>query len=175
MPPRSQPTSPKKKRAKRKGSEASGQAKKSRQANVTTDTPASNLVSLQLTDDADDAAFAPRRSGRSGAGRGGRNVQLEKVASALEAPTRVNRRKGATTLSSNIPPNPLAPGSHRETRGGRTQVRNPSVPVNIVVCSLTDVQNPPPPYSVSRTASSGVDSNKNGNKSKVRRILTFCS
>lgn len=56
-----------------------------------------------------------RRSGRSGAGSGGRAVQLEKIGSALQAP--VNKPRKATDLPEDVLDNPLAPEKHQ--KGGR--------------------------------------------------------
>lgn len=80
------------------------------------------LVSLQLTSSSDPNAPAIRRSGRPGAGTGGRNAQLEKVGAVLEAPARTSQPKGSTTLAPNISANPLAPESHRKGRGSRPKV-----------------------------------------------------
>ncbi|KAG1724785.1 hypothetical protein EDB19DRAFT_1915357 [Suillus lakei] len=68
-------TSPKKKRPKRKGSDASGRAglpKKSRQAADLTEAPSMPLVSLGLAE-AGAADSAPQHSGCPNAGTGGRN------------------------------------------------------------------------------------------------------
>ncbi|KAG2092810.1 uncharacterized protein F5147DRAFT_779553 [Suillus discolor] len=56
-----------------------------------------------------DESQHPRRSGRPGAGKGGRDTQLEKIGAILHAPTRTNQAKGNTSLDPNIPTNPLAP------------------------------------------------------------------
>ncbi|KAG1842821.1 hypothetical protein C8R48DRAFT_780933 [Suillus tomentosus] len=145
MPPRSRATSsPKRVKAKRKVAESditavTGQGKKARAADK------AGLVSLQLTSDIN----APiHRSGRPGAGTGGRNAQLEKVAAVLEAPTRTNLPKGSTTLTPNISANPLAPEPRRKGRG-----RPPK---------------PPPPYSITDgTGSAVASSRRKGKKAKT--------
>ncbi|KAG0705571.1 hypothetical protein DFH29DRAFT_872920 [Suillus ampliporus] len=143
-------TCPKKKRAKCKGSDVtapSGQGKKSRQATTAADAPALNLVLLQLTTDANDI-LVPHCSGRSGAGTGGRNVQLEKVVTILEAPTQMTQRKGSTTMPPNVPANPLAPESYCKGRGGHAQN--------------------PPPYNFSEIAGTiTASSNWKGKKTKT--------
>ncbi|KAG0693457.1 hypothetical protein DFH29DRAFT_1007278 [Suillus ampliporus] len=136
MPPCPQATSsPKKKRAKCKGSDVtapSGQGKKSRQATTAADAPASNSVSLQLTTNASDT-LVPHCSGCSGAGTGGRNVQLEKVGTILEAPTWMTQHKGSTTMPPNVLANSLAPESYRKGHGGHAQVRSPTALANITL------------------------------------------
>jgi hypothetical protein len=127
MPPRAI-NSPKKKRSKRKGSDAStgraGVPKKSRQATDLTETLSIPLVSLGLAE-AEDGA--PRRSGRPNAGTGGRNSQLEKIGAVLESQSRSRPPKGSTSLSPNIPVNPQAPEPARKGRKGRSKVRHVSI------------------------------------------------
>ncbi|KAG1792927.1 uncharacterized protein HD556DRAFT_1444006 [Suillus plorans] len=145
MPPRSRATSsPKRVKAKCKVAESditavTGQGKKVRAADK------AGLVSLQLTSDIN----APiRRSGRPGAGTGGRNAQLEKVGAVLEAPTRTNLPKGSTTLTPNISANPLAPEPRRKGRGHPPK--------------------PPPPYSIADSTGSAVaSSRRKGKKAKT--------
>ncbi|KAG1883537.1 uncharacterized protein F5891DRAFT_990702 [Suillus fuscotomentosus] len=124
MPPRAI-NSPKKKRSKRKGSDAStgraGVPKKSRQATDLTETLSVPLVSLGLAEVEDGA---PRRSGRPNAGTGGRNSQLEKIGAVLESQSRSRPPKGSTSLSPNIPVNPQAPEPARKGRKGRSKVRH---------------------------------------------------
>ncbi|KAG2131070.1 hypothetical protein DEU56DRAFT_757695 [Suillus clintonianus] len=79
------------------------------------------LVSLGLTE-ADAADAAPRRSGRSNAGTGGRNAQLEKIGVVLEAKSQNRKPKGATSLGTLNPVNPQAPeppckGQKRHPKG----------------------------------------------------------
>ncbi|KAG2046226.1 hypothetical protein BDR06DRAFT_1014911 [Suillus hirtellus] len=144
MPPHSQATSsPKRVKAKRKVVESditavTVQGKKARAADK------AGLVSLQLTSDIN----APiRRSGHPGAGTGGRNAQLEKVAAVLEAPARTNLPKGSTTLTPNISANPLAPEPCRKGRGCPPK--------------------PPPPYSITDSTGSAVVSSRwKGKKAK---------
>ncbi|KAG1846146.1 hypothetical protein C8R48DRAFT_779640 [Suillus tomentosus] len=54
-----------------------------------------------------------RRTNRAGAGKGGRNSQLERIGALLDAPGRATKPKGTTTLDSNAPVNPLAPVGRR--------------------------------------------------------------
>lgn len=119
MPPRTV-ASPKKKKLKRKGSDASKSTlKKSRVAEPCS----APLVSLRLTDADAASSNAPRRSGRSTAGTGGRNSQLEKIGALLEAPSGTHKPKGSTSLGPNIPVNPQAPGPPRyKGRGNRSNV-----------------------------------------------------
>ncbi|KAG2119695.1 uncharacterized protein F5147DRAFT_767165 [Suillus discolor] len=113
MPPRAI-NSPKKKRSKRKGSDASGRAgvpKKSHQTMDLTETLSVPLVSLGLAE-AEDGA--PRCSGCPNAGTRGRNSQLEKIGAVLESQSRSRPPKGSTSLSPNIPVNPQAPEPARK-------------------------------------------------------------
>jgi hypothetical protein len=112
MPPRTV-TSPKKKRSKRKGSEASkaGLPKKTRAADVAEVPGAVPLISLGLTA-AEVGDNAPRRSGHPNAGTGGRNVQLKKIRSALQSKPRTYGCKGTTSLGPDIPVNSQAPEPH---------------------------------------------------------------
>ncbi|KAG0698458.1 hypothetical protein DFH29DRAFT_1002832 [Suillus ampliporus] len=107
--------SPKKKRSKRKASDASkaGLLKKPRAANVA-EIPSTPLVSLGLTEA--DAGAAPRHSGRPNAGTRGRNAQLEKIGVALEAKSQSRKPKGATSLGTLNPVNPQAPEPPRKGR-----------------------------------------------------------
>ncbi|KAG2144336.1 hypothetical protein DEU56DRAFT_754381 [Suillus clintonianus] len=107
-------TSPKKKRSKRKGSDASktGLPKKSRAADTTEVPSMVPLVSLGLTG-AEAANDAPRRSGRSNAGTGGRNAQLEKIGLVLQSKPQTHE---LTSLCPNVPVNPQAPEPHRKGR-----------------------------------------------------------
>ncbi|KAG2096727.1 uncharacterized protein F5147DRAFT_778236 [Suillus discolor] len=81
-----------------------------------------------------DESQHPRRSGHPGAGKGGRDTQLEKIGAILHAPTQTNQAKGNTSLDPNIPANPLAPEPPRKGRGSRSKKKQP-----------------PPPYSPSET------------------------
>ena len=114
--------SPKKKMSKRKASDASkaGLPKKPCAANHT-DIPSAPLVSLGLTE-VDVADIAPRRSGRPGAGTGGRNAQLHKIGSVLESRNRNRKPKGATSLGTFNPVNPQAPEPPRKGRKSHPKV-----------------------------------------------------
>ncbi|KAG1890632.1 uncharacterized protein F5891DRAFT_1197909 [Suillus fuscotomentosus] len=116
MPPHTV-TSPKKKRSKRKGSDASkaGLPKKTRAADVAEVPGAVPLVSLGLTA-AEVGDNAPWHSGCPNAGTGGRNMQLEKIGSALQSKPQTYGCKGTTSLGPNIPVNPQAPELCRKGR-----------------------------------------------------------
>ncbi|KAG1852364.1 hypothetical protein C8R48DRAFT_777531 [Suillus tomentosus] len=116
MPPRTV-TSPKKKRSKHKGSDASkaGLPKKTRAADIAEVPSAVPLVSLGLTA-AEVGDNAPQRSGRPNAGTGGRNAQLEKIGSALQSKPQTYGRKGTTSLGPDIPVNPQAPEPRHKGR-----------------------------------------------------------
>ncbi|KAG1845210.1 hypothetical protein F4604DRAFT_1937128 [Suillus subluteus] len=107
MPPHAV-TSPKKKRSKHKGFDASktGLPKRSQAGDVAEVPSMVPLVSLDLTGD------APRRSGRPNAGTGGSCMQLEKIGSVLQSKPRTHGRKGTMSLGPNVPVNPQAPEPH---------------------------------------------------------------
>ncbi|KAG1739733.1 hypothetical protein EDB19DRAFT_1828728 [Suillus lakei] len=109
--------SPKKKRFKRKGSDASkaGLPKKSRAADTAEVPSTVPLVSLGLTG-AEVEDSAPRHSGCSNTGTGGRNTQLEKIGLALQAKPRTHERKGMMSLGPDVPVNPQAPELHCKGR-----------------------------------------------------------
>lgn len=118
------PGSPsKKKRTKRKApdsdlkalDEQTGSGKRSR---------AHTKSSLSPSNDADESQH--RRSGRSGAGKGGRVAQLEKIGAILDAPMRTSQPKGTTSLNADFPVNPLAPEPPRKGRGSRSKVFPPA-------------------------------------------------
>ncbi|KAG1865023.1 hypothetical protein DFJ58DRAFT_838759 [Suillus subalutaceus] len=116
MPPRAV-ASPKRKRSKRKGSDAlkTGLPKKSRAADIAEVPSMVPLVSLGLAG-AEAANDAPRRSGCPNAGTGGRNAQLEKIGLALQSKPRAHEHKGRTSLGPNVPVNPQAPEPRRKGR-----------------------------------------------------------
>ncbi|KAG1793576.1 hypothetical protein EV424DRAFT_1548311 [Suillus variegatus] len=124
MPPRAV-ASPKKKKSKRKASDASKTSlpKKPHAANPVEIT-SMPLVSLGLTK-VDAADAAPQRSGRPNAGTGGRNVQLEKIGVVLEAKSRNHKPKGTTSLGTLNPVNPQAPEPPRKGRKNRQKVLPP--------------------------------------------------
>ncbi|KAG0692986.1 hypothetical protein DFH29DRAFT_881839 [Suillus ampliporus] len=92
---------------------------------------------------------------RAGAGKGGRNSQLERISALLDVPARATKPKGSTTLDSNAPVNPLAPVPPSKGCGSRSKA--------------------PPPYSASQPAvdSSAPPSKKQGKKFK--NIAAFAS
>ncbi|KAG1732614.1 uncharacterized protein EDB91DRAFT_1251662 [Suillus paluster] len=96
-----------------------------------------------------------RRTNRAGAGKGGRNSQLERISALLDAPGWATKPKGSTTLDSNAPVNPLAPVPPSKGCGSRSKA--------------------PPPYSASQPAvdSSAPPSRKQGKKAK--NIAAFAS
>ena len=119
MPTPSQRASPKKRKPKRKAQVVDadpsivheGQATKKVQApaEALSGPPQSTLDNYNV-----------RRSIRPGAGKGGRNTQLEKIGAILGAPSARNGQpKGSTTLHSDVPANPLAPEPPCKGRRGR--------------------------------------------------------
>ena len=59
----------------------------------------------------------------TGAGKGGRNSQLERISAILDVPpARSGQAKGSTTLQSDVPANPLAPEPLRKGRRSRPKV-----------------------------------------------------
>ncbi|KAG1812775.1 uncharacterized protein BJ212DRAFT_1482850 [Suillus subaureus] len=124
MPPRAV-ASPKKKRSKRKASDASKASllKKPHAANPI-EIPSMPLVSLGLTK-VDAADAAPRHSGHPNAGTGGRNAQLEKIGVVLEAKSWNQKPKGTTSLGMVNPMNPQAPEPHRKGQKNRQKVLPP--------------------------------------------------
>ncbi|KAG2089229.1 uncharacterized protein F5147DRAFT_658465 [Suillus discolor] len=127
------PGSPKKKKSKRKATDSDLKAPEGQEGGVKR-ACAQVEVPSQLTTNQANESQNPRRSGRPGAGKGGRNTQLEKIGAILHAPMRTNQAKGATSLDTNIPANPLAPELSRKGCGSRSKTKQP-----------------PPPYSPSET------------------------
>ncbi|KAG1796318.1 uncharacterized protein HD556DRAFT_1307060 [Suillus plorans] len=93
--------SPKNKRAKRKGLDVSRPQPKNPQAAEPVKASGMPLVSLRL--DATSTDEPARRSGRANAGTGGRNTQLEKIGTLLEAPSRVMPPPYSLSTSTNVP------------------------------------------------------------------------
>ncbi|KAG2109534.1 hypothetical protein DEU56DRAFT_920304 [Suillus clintonianus] len=141
-------SSPKKKRSKRKATDSDGQEISTKKSRAGAE---SLSMSQQPTLD-EDSSLLPRRSGRSGAGMGGRADQLERIGALLGAPARTNQPKGSTSLDSNVPVNPLAPEPLRKGRGSRAK-------------------KPPPPYSASDTVDppAATPTKPRGKKAKVTK------
>ncbi|KAG1788471.1 uncharacterized protein HD556DRAFT_1447868 [Suillus plorans] len=140
-------SSPKKKRSKRKAVDSDGQANSTKKLRAGAEIP----LQLQQPEFVDNT-LATRRSGRAGAGTGGRAVQLEKIGALLDAShMRTTQCKGTTSLDSNTPANPLAPEQPRKGRGSRS--KKPP---------------PPPPYSPSETVDPP-SSRKQGKKDKAMK------
>lgn len=111
-------SSPKKKRSKRKAGDSDGDANSAKKMRAGADMP----LQLQQPEFVDNT-LGTRRSGRAGAGTGGRAAQLEKIGALLDAShTRSTQRKGTTSLDSNAPANPLAPEQPRKGRGSHSKV-----------------------------------------------------
>ncbi|KAG1767508.1 hypothetical protein EDD22DRAFT_949964 [Suillus occidentalis] len=108
-------TSPKKRKTKRKAADSDGQDVSTKKSQAEAEAP---IASQQPT----------RRSGRPGAGTGGRVSQLKIIGALLGAPACTSQPKGSTSLDSSILTNPLAPELPRK-RG--------------------QMKKPPPPYSAS--------------------------
>ncbi|KAG0694253.1 hypothetical protein DFH29DRAFT_1006512 [Suillus ampliporus] len=109
-------------------------------------------ASLQPPTDVNDSQ--PRCSGRSGAGKGGRGAQLEKIGAILDAPARTSQPKGTTSLTSNFPLNPLAPEPSRKGHGSRSKIKQP-----------------PPPYTISETLDSSTTTSRPRPK-KIKKTVT---
>ncbi|KAG1771585.1 hypothetical protein EV702DRAFT_1048936 [Suillus placidus] len=126
MPPRAI-TSPKKKRSKRKGSDASGRA---------------GLAEAGAVDS------AAQCSGHPNAGTGGRNSQLEKIGAILES-SGSHPPKGSTSLGSNIPVNPQAPEPARKGQKGHSKaVPLPYNSLNITNGPASSIDNTGPGFSM---------------------------
>ncbi|KAG0698027.1 hypothetical protein DFH29DRAFT_1082051 [Suillus ampliporus] len=121
-------SSPKKKRSKRKATDSDGQEISTKKSRAGAE---SLSMSQQPTLD-EDSSLLHQRSGRSGAGTGGRAEQLERISALLGAPARTSQPKGSTSLDSNVPVNPPAPEPLCKGPGSRAK-------------------KPPPPYSASDT------------------------
>ncbi|KAG1719320.1 hypothetical protein EDB19DRAFT_1973382 [Suillus lakei] len=137
------PGSPKRKKSKRKASDSDPKAPEGKAALA----KRARAQSQSIIDEVNNSQ-QPRRTGRQGAGTGGRGTQLEKVSTILHAPARTSKPKGATSLDPDAPENPLTPEPPRKGRGSCPRKR----------------QQPPPPYSPSEepsTTSSKSRSKKN--------------
>jgi hypothetical protein len=84
----------------------------------------------------------PRRSGRPGAGSGGRAVQLGKLGSVLEAPP-VKKSKNVTDIPDGTIDNPLAPEKPRRRRGTKKVCFDLHSSSSLLTLAES---NPPPPY-----------------------------
>ncbi|KAG2120255.1 hypothetical protein DEU56DRAFT_760851 [Suillus clintonianus] len=126
------PGSPKRKKSKRKASDSDPKAPEGKAALA----KRARAQSQSIIDEVDDSQQL-RRTGRQGAGTGGRSTQLEKVSAILHAPARTSTPKAATSLDPDAPENPLAPKPPRKGGGSRPKKR----------------QQPPPPYSPSEEPS----------------------
>ncbi|KAG1817266.1 uncharacterized protein BJ212DRAFT_1480496 [Suillus subaureus] len=104
-------------------------------------------------DDTDNSNL--RHTNHAGAGKGGRNSQLERISALLEAPGQATKPKGSTTLDSNVPVNPLAPLPPSKGHRSRSKA--------------------PPLYSASQPVvdSSTLPPRKQGKK--VKKIAAFAS
>ncbi|KAG2737346.1 hypothetical protein P692DRAFT_20883670, partial [Suillus brevipes Sb2] len=114
-------SSPKKKRSKRKAVDSDGDANSAKKMRAGAE--------IQQPEFVDHTLAATRRSGRAGAGTGGRAAQLEKIGALLDAShTRSAQRKGTTSLDLNTPANPLAPEQPRKGRGSHSKKPHPPPP-----------------------------------------------
>ncbi|KAG2117580.1 hypothetical protein DEU56DRAFT_919038 [Suillus clintonianus] len=93
-----------KKKTKRKAIDSDGQRVSTKRTRAGAEAP---LVLQPTSDVANSQAVPPRRSGRHGAGQGGRASQLEII--------------GSTSLDSDVPNNPLAPEPPRKGRGSHSK------------------------------------------------------
>ncbi|KAG2086079.1 uncharacterized protein F5147DRAFT_781785 [Suillus discolor] len=141
------PGSPKKKKSKRKATDSDLKAPEGQEGGVKRARAQVERMSQQN----------PRHSGRPGARKGGRNTQLEKIGAILHAPMRTNQAKGATSLDTNIPANPLAPEPPRKGHGSHSKTKQP-----------------PPPYSPSETLNVTTSKSRSKKtKASIAPALTF--
>ncbi|KAG2148853.1 hypothetical protein DEU56DRAFT_926477 [Suillus clintonianus] len=108
-----------KKKTKRKAIDSDGQRVSTKRTRAGAEAP---LVLQPTPDVANSQAVPPRRSGRHGAGQGGRASQLEIIGNLLGASTRTSRPKGSTSLDSDVPNNPLAPEPPRKGCGSHSKM-----------------------------------------------------
>ncbi|KAG2127096.1 hypothetical protein DEU56DRAFT_958832 [Suillus clintonianus] len=130
-----------KKKTKRKAIDSDGQRVSTKRTRAGAEAP---LVLQPTPDVTNSQAVPPRRSGRHGAGQGGRASQLEIIGNLLGASTRTSRPKGSTSLDSDVPNNPLAPEPPRKGRGSHSKAYNAGY----------IFRSPPPPYSASKMTDS---------------------
>ncbi|KAG2133727.1 hypothetical protein DEU56DRAFT_950499 [Suillus clintonianus] len=143
------------KKSKRKAVDSDGQANSAKKSRA----GAKASVVLQEPISADKPSV--RRSGRSGAGKGGRVEQLEKIGALLDAPARTTQPKGSTSLDIDVPTNPLAPEPPRKGRGNRTKA---GLFMLVLDINIEHRQKPPPPYTVSETVEDPATSKTGGKK-----------
>ncbi|KAG1819112.1 uncharacterized protein BJ212DRAFT_1298377 [Suillus subaureus] len=143
--------SPKMKKSKHKGSDASGRAglpKKSHKAAEFTEAPSMPLVSLGLSKAvAEDSA--PQHSGRPNTGTRGRNHQMQKIGAVLKSQSQGHPPKGSTSLTSNIPVNPQGPEpAHRGQKGHSKVVPPPYSSLAITNSPALSINNTNPIFSM---------------------------
>ncbi|KAG1855879.1 hypothetical protein C8R48DRAFT_776247 [Suillus tomentosus] len=130
------------KKTKRKAVDSDGQANSAKKLHA--GAQASAVLQEPILADKPSA----RRSGRPGAGKGGRAEQLEKIGALLDAPARTTQPKGSTSLDLDVPTNPLAPKLSRKGRGSRSKA---SLFLLILDGNVEYRQKPPPPYTILET------------------------
>ncbi|KAG1895578.1 uncharacterized protein F5891DRAFT_1194100 [Suillus fuscotomentosus] len=155
MPPRAS-----QKKTKRKAVDSDGQANSAKKSRA--GAQASAVLQEPILADKPSA----RRSGRPGAGKGGRAEQLEKIGALLDAPARTTQPKGSTSLDLDVPTNPLAPEPSRKGRGSRSKA---SLFLLILDGNVEYRQKPPPPYTVSETVVDPTTS-KTGRKKATSKV-----
>ncbi|KAG0703854.1 hypothetical protein DFH29DRAFT_998102 [Suillus ampliporus] len=122
------PDSPKKKCTKRKAADIDLKAAKPKRTQAQHSVPPPSVMASTV-----DESQQTRCLGRLGAGKGGRNIQLERLDTILDAPARTSQPKGSNSLDSTIPANPAAPEPPRKGCGSRSKHK----------------KQPPPPYNIS--------------------------
>ncbi|KAG1856597.1 hypothetical protein C8R48DRAFT_775998 [Suillus tomentosus] len=155
MPPRAS-----QKKTKRKVVDSDGQANSAKKSRA--GAQASAVLQEPILADKPSA----RRSGRPGAGKGGRAEQLEKIGALLDAPARTTQPKGSTSLDLDVPTNPLAPEPSRKGRGSRSKA---SLFLLILDGNVKYRQKPPLPYTVSETVVDPATS-KTGRKKATSKV-----
>ncbi|KAG1801327.1 uncharacterized protein HD556DRAFT_1304459 [Suillus plorans] len=109
-------SSPKKRKTKQKATDSDLKAPEGQEGVVKRVRAQAGSTTNQV-----DESQHPRCSGRPGAGKGGRDTQLEKIGTILHAPTQTNQAKGNTSLDPNVPANPLAPEPPRKGCGSHSK------------------------------------------------------
>ncbi|KAG2056651.1 hypothetical protein BDR06DRAFT_1005945 [Suillus hirtellus] len=109
------PNSPKKKQTKQKAA----------------DNDLTGIKSKRLRAPNTDDSQNPRRSGCPGTGKGGRNTQLERLDTILDAPTRTSQPKGSHSLDPTFPINPVAPEPPHKSCGKCSKKNQPPPPYDI--------------------------------------------
>ncbi|KAG2157191.1 hypothetical protein DEU56DRAFT_905855 [Suillus clintonianus] len=119
--------SPKKKCTKRKAANIDLKAAKPKRTRAQHSVVPPPSVTASTVDESQQT----RRSGCLGAGKGDRNIQLERLDAILDAPARTSQPKGSNSLDSNIPANPAASELPHKDCGSCSKKKQPPPPYNI--------------------------------------------